>query len=118
MRLRFPSQRVWAVFEPRSNTTRRNVFQQEMVTAFADADGIVLAQVARLELLKPEERLDPQQLMKDLAATGKPTAYLADVDAIVAHLRKEVQGGDVVCVFSNGGFGNIHARLLDTFGRR
>ena len=118
LRLRFPSQRVWAVFEPRSNTTRRNVFQQEMVSAFADADGIVLAQVARLELLKPEERLDPQQLMKDLAATGKPTAYLADVDAIVAHLRKEVQGGDVVCVFSNGGFGNIHARLLDTFGRR
>ena len=118
LRLRFPSQRVWAVFEPRSNTTRRNVFQHEMVSAFADADGIVLAQVARLEQLKPEERLNPEQLMKDLAATGKPTAYLKDVDAIVAHLKKEAQGGDVVCVFSNGGFGNIHARLLDVFGRR
>ena len=118
LRLRFPTQRVWAVFEPRSNTTRRNVFQQEMVSAFADADGIVLAQVARLEQLKPEERFNPEQLMKDLAATGKPAAYLKDVDAIVAHLKKEAQGGDVVCVFSNGGFGNIHARLLDVFGRR
>jgi UDP-N-acetylmuramate: L-alanyl-gamma-D-glutamyl-meso-diaminopimelate ligase len=118
LRLRFPSQRVWAVFEPRSNTTRRNVFQQDMVNAFADADGIVIAQVARLEQLKPEERLNPEQLMKDLAATGKPAAYLKDVDAIVAHLKKEAQGGDVVCVFSNGGFGNIHARLLDVFSRR
>ena len=118
LRLRFPTQRVWAVFEPRSNTTRRNVFQQEMVSAFADANGIVLAQVARLEQLKPEERFNPEQLMKDLAATGKPAAYLKDVDAIVAHLKKEAQGGDVVCVFSNGGFGNIHARLLDVFGRR
>ena len=118
LRLRFANQRVWAVFEPRSNTTRRNVFQQELAGAFQDADGIVVAQVARLEQLPPEERLNPEQLMKDLAATGKPAAYLPDVDAIIAHLKKEVQGGDVVCVFSNGGFGNIHARLLDTFGRR
>ena len=118
LRLRFANQRVWAVFEPRSNTTRRNVFQQELAGAFQDADGIVVAQVARLEQLPPEERLNPEQLMKDLAATGKPAAYLPDVDAIIAHLKKEVQGGDVVCVFSNGGFGNIHARLIDTFGRR
>jgi len=82
-----------------------------------DADGVVVAQVARLELLAPEERLDPEKLMKAVGASGKPTAYLPDADAIVAHLGKVVQGGNVVVVFSNGGFGGIHAKLLQRFGR-
>ncbi len=58
LRIRFPHQKVWAIFEPRSNTTRRNVFQSELVDAFADADAVVVSQVARLELLAPEQRLD------------------------------------------------------------
>jgi UDP-N-acetylmuramate: L-alanyl-gamma-D-glutamyl-meso-diaminopimelate ligase len=113
LRLKYPTQKLWAIFEPRSNTTRRNVFQKELVTAFAQADAIVLAQVARLEQLAPEERLDPELLMRDLQATGKPAAYLPDVDAIVEHVRKQVIGSDVLCVFSNGGFGNIHQKLLE-----
>ena len=56
--------------------------------------------------------------MKDIAATGKPVAYLADVDAIVDHVAKNAQGGDVVCVFSNGGFGGIHAKLLERLKSR
>jgi UDP-N-acetylmuramate: L-alanyl-gamma-D-glutamyl-meso-diaminopimelate ligase len=118
LRLKFPTQRVWAVFEPRSNTTRRNVFQQELAGAFAEADAVVVSQVAKLEQLKPEERLDPARLIQDITATGKPTAYLAEVDQIVAHLARETQGGDVICVFSNGGFGNIHAKLLQRLGGR
>jgi len=117
LRLRFPTQKIWAIFEPRSNTTRRNVFQQELALSFQDADAVVVAQVARLEQLKAEERLNPEQLMRDIQSLGKPTAYLADVDAIVEHLWKNTQGGDVLCVFSNGGFGNIHAKLLDRLGR-
>ena len=83
-----------------------------------EPDAIVLSQIARLELLKPEERLDPAKLMDDLQAIGKPAAYLLDADAIVAHVKKEVCGGDVVCVFSNGGFGDIHNKLLAQFGRK
>jgi UDP-N-acetylmuramate: L-alanyl-gamma-D-glutamyl-meso-diaminopimelate ligase len=113
LRVKFPRQRLWAVFEPRSNTTRRNVFQQELVGAFADADRVVVAQVARLEQLPEHERLDPARLMSDIAATGKPAAYLPDVEAILTHLVQHAEGGDVVCVFSNGGFGGIHARLLE-----
>jgi UDP-N-acetylmuramate: L-alanyl-gamma-D-glutamyl-meso-diaminopimelate ligase len=101
-----------------ANTTRRNVFQQELAESFADADGIVVSQIARLELLKPEERLNPEQLMADLKAAGKNAAYLPDADAIVAHAATQVQPGDIVCVFSNGGFGDIHAKLLARFGRR
>ena len=117
LRIKYPTQKVWAIFEPRSNTTRRNIFQAELANAFADADSVVVAQVARLELLAPEERLDPARLMLDLKALGKDAAYLPDVDAIVAHVAQSVQGGEVVVVFSNGGFGGIHGKLLQRLGR-
>ena len=112
LRVKFPGRRLWAVFEPRSNTTRRNVFQNELVSALSLADAIVIAQIARLDQIKPEERLDPEQLMKGLLATGKPAAYLPDVKSIVTHVLAERRAGDVVCVFSNGGFGGIHEKLL------
>jgi UDP-N-acetylmuramate: L-alanyl-gamma-D-glutamyl-meso-diaminopimelate ligase len=79
---------------------------------------VIVAQVARLELLKPEERLNPDQLIADLKAAGKNAAYLPDVDSIVTHAGTHVQPGDVVCVFSNGGFGDIHQKLLARFGRK
>jgi UDP-N-acetylmuramate: L-alanyl-gamma-D-glutamyl-meso-diaminopimelate ligase len=118
LRLKYPNDRLWAVFEPRTNTTRRNVFQQELAGAFAGADHVVIAQVARLELLAANERLDPVRLMADLQAGGRPAHYLPDVDAIVEHIATNARGGDVVCVFSNGGFGGMHEKLLARLGRR
>ena len=118
LRLRYGHQRIWAVFEPRTNTTRRNVFQTELALSFAQADAVVVAQVARLELLKPQERLDPQQLIRDLQSTGKTAAYLPDVDSIISHLAREASGGDVICIFSNGGFGGIHEKLLARLAAR
>ena len=82
------------------------------MSALSLADAIVIAQIARLDQIKPEERLDPEQLMKGLLATGKPAAYLPDVKSIVTHVLAERRAGDVVCVFSNGGFGGIHEKLL------
>jgi len=117
LRVKYAKEKIWAIFEPRSNTTRRNVFQQELAEAFVDADGVIVSQIARLELLRPEERLNPAQLMATIQAAGKNAAYLADADAIVAHCGTQVQPGDVVCVFSNGGFGDIHQKLLARFGR-
>jgi len=113
LRVKFKGQKLWAVFEPRSNTTRRNVFQRELAEAFADADAVVVSEVARLELLQAHERLDPARLMEDLKGQGKTAAYLPDAEAIVNHLAKHAEGGDVVCVFSNGGFGGIHGKLLE-----
>jgi len=118
LRIKYPHQKIWAVFEPRSNTTRRNVFQAELAGAFADADAVVVSQVARLEQLAPQQRLDPARLMQDLQTTGRPADCLPDADAIVSHLAKGAQGGDVICVFSNGGFGGIHEKLLGRLGRK
>lgn len=112
LRIKYPTQKLWAVFEPRTNTTRRNIFQKELAEAFREADAVVVSQVARLELLSPSERLDPNRLIDDITSGGRAAAYLPDAEAIVEHLRRNVQGGDVVCVFSNGGFGDIHNKLL------
>lgn len=117
LRIRYPHEKIWAVFEPRSNTTRRKVFQNDLVGAFADADAVVISEVARLEQLAADERLDPGKLMQDLKTSGKNAAYLPDVDSIVAHLAGNAQGGDIVCVFSNGGFGGIHGKLLERLRR-
>jgi UDP-N-acetylmuramate: L-alanyl-gamma-D-glutamyl-meso-diaminopimelate ligase len=118
LRIKYPREKIWAVFEPRSNTTRRNVFQTELAESFADANAVVVSQVARLEQLALEERLNPEKLMQDLKTLGKDAAYLPDVDSIVAHVGKGAQGGDIVCVFSNGGFGGIHGKLLERFGKK
>jgi UDP-N-acetylmuramate: L-alanyl-gamma-D-glutamyl-meso-diaminopimelate ligase len=118
LRIKYAREKIWAVFEPRSNTTRRNVFQQELAESFADASAVIVAQVARLEMLDPAERLDPELLMLEIGEGGKPAFYLPDADAIVQHLGQHAQGGDVVVVFSNGGFGGIHAKLLQRLGRR
>ena len=118
LRIKYPHQKIWAIFEPRSNTTRRKVFQDELASSFADADAVVISEVARLEQLAPDERLNPEKLMQDLNAAKKNAAYLPDADSIVAHVSKSVQGGDVICVFSNGGFGGIHGKLLERLGRK
>ncbi len=117
LRVRFPGQPVWAVFEPRSNTTRRNVFQQELTDALSLADGIAVAQVARLDQLRPEERLNPERLISDLQHSGKPAFYLPTADAIVDQLATSVKSGEVICVFSNGGFDGIHEKLLARFSK-
>ena len=66
-----------------------------------------------MESLEAEERLDPEQVMKTLRASGKPAFYEEDADAIVERLKSEARDNDVIIVFSNGGFGGIHDKLLE-----
>jgi UDP-N-acetylmuramate: L-alanyl-gamma-D-glutamyl-meso-diaminopimelate ligase len=112
LRYRFPHRRLWALFEPRSNTTRRAVFQKDLPAALALADGVFVAQVAALEQIPVNERLHPEQVVADINAAGVPAYYEPDATAIVAKLNPLLKPGDVVVVFSNGGFGGIHQKLL------
>ena len=107
--------RIWAIFEPRSNTTRRKFFQQSLPAAFAQADGVILAQVARLDQLPEADRLNPERVVADIAATGRPAFYERDTATIVHRAKSLARPGDLVVVFSNGGFDGIHAKLLDAF---
>jgi UDP-N-acetylmuramate: L-alanyl-gamma-D-glutamyl-meso-diaminopimelate ligase len=112
LRQQYPGRRLWALFEPRSNTTRRAVFQESLPRALSEADGVMIAQVARLDQLPPEDRLDPRKVVEDIAAAGRMSFYEPDAQAIVERLRPLAREGDVVVVLSNGGFGGIHDLLL------
>ncbi len=111
LRQKHPQERVIAMFEPRSNTTRRNVFQRELAECFDDANVVFISQIARLNLLKPEERLDPEKVMDDLRARGKEAYYLPDAASIAKKVAEIAKPGDVAIVMSNGNFGGIHDLL-------
>jgi UDP-N-acetylmuramate: L-alanyl-gamma-D-glutamyl-meso-diaminopimelate ligase len=110
-RTKYPKQRIIAIFEPRSNTTRRNIFQNELAECFIDADVVFISQIARLNLLAESERLDPEKVMADIRAQGKEAFYLPDAETISIKVAEIAKKGDVIIVMSNGSFGGIHAML-------
>src|SRR6266581_1344659 len=112
LRHRYRGHRIWAIFEPRSNTTRRAVFQQQLPEALKFADGIFIAQVAKLEQIPEKERLNPEAVVDAIAKAGHPAFYEENADAIVDRIMPMLRPNDVVAVFSNGGFDNIHEKLL------
>jgi len=108
----FPNNRIWAVFEPRTNTTRSNIFQQEMVISFAQAFGVAIGKINRPHLLKKEERFDRDQLCIELKKQHKATFYHDNIEEIINWLIPQVQGGDKIVIMSNGGFDDIHTKML------
>jgi UDP-N-acetylmuramate: L-alanyl-gamma-D-glutamyl-meso-diaminopimelate ligase len=108
----YPARRVWALFEPRSNTTRRNVFQRELAESLALADAVYVTRVDRLQEIPAAQRLDPLALVAAVRQQGRPAEYLPDAEAILDSLLPQLRSGDVVAVFSNGQFDNIHDKLL------
>ena len=111
LRTRYPGRRLWAVLEPRSNTLRRRVFQQELGNALAEADAVVVAAIFKSEAIPEKERLDVQLVVNDLQHRGRPTWHLSNAEAIVKKITPELKSGDVVAILSNGGFGGIHEKL-------
>ena len=108
MRGRYPGRRIVAVFEPRSNTSRRKVFQREFTGALAEADEVILAGVFGADKIPEPERFSPEEVVASLRASGRPAAVVPEVDGIVAHLAATCRPGDLVLRMSNGGFGGIH----------
>ena len=106
-----PGRRIWAIFEPRSASSCRRIFQDDFARAFAGADEVLIASVFRSSLAA-EERLSEDQLVADLTTKGVHARHLPDVDTIVGAVAGEARGGDVIVVMSNGGFGGIHRKLL------
>jgi len=117
IRWSYPDRRVWAIFEPRSATSCRRVFQEDFTRAFQEsgADEIVLAAVFRASL--PEaERLSVEELVRDLRKGGHRARYIPDVASIVQAVAAEAREGDLVVIMSNGGFDGIHDKLLAALG--
>ncbi len=113
VRRRHPSRKIWAVFEPRSNTSRRRIFQQEFARALRLADAAVIAPVFFKETdpLPEADRLSVGEIVAALRATGVEADTCTDDDAILQHLRRGVRAGEVVVFMSNGAFGGLPRRF-------
>jgi UDP-N-acetylmuramate: L-alanyl-gamma-D-glutamyl-meso-diaminopimelate ligase len=118
LRQKYTGRRIWAIFEPRTNTSRRSVFQHEYASAFDSADQIIIAAVDHPERAPEGERFSPENLVLDLRARGREADYVAGVGEIVAKATNGAHDGDVLVIMSNGAFGGIHARLLKALKTR
>jgi len=111
LRTRYSGCRLWAIFEPRSNTLRRKVLQNELVSSLALADQVVITSIFKPEAVPEEERLTTATVVEALQQAGKAARELPDADAIIHEVAPELQPGDVVAILSNGGFGGIYEKL-------
>jgi UDP-N-acetylmuramate: L-alanyl-gamma-D-glutamyl-meso-diaminopimelate ligase len=115
---KYPKHRIVAIFEPRSWTTRKRVFQKDYPPAFSAADYVVIASIFESFRLAADDQLSIEEVIADLKAHGKKAFSIEGADAIVEHLAPQLSPGDVVVIMSNGGFGDIHQKLLNVLERR
>ncbi|MBW2255482.1 MAG: UDP-N-acetylmuramate:L-alanyl-gamma-D-glutamyl-meso-diaminopimelate ligase [Deltaproteobacteria bacterium] len=113
LRQRFGGRRLWAVWEPRSATSRRSVFQEAYASAFDAADQVIVAAPWDQSRIEEEDRFSSTRLVRDLTARGIDALSLPDAEQIAATLAARVLPHDIVAILSNGGFDGLHHRLLD-----
>jgi UDP-N-acetylmuramate: L-alanyl-gamma-D-glutamyl-meso-diaminopimelate ligase len=111
LRSLYPGSRLWVILEPRSNTLRRNIFQNELANSLALADEIIVTQVFQSESIPEHERLDLAKVAASVGKHGRRARIIPDADAIVQRVAAEMRAGDVVAILSNGGFGGIYEKL-------
>ena len=110
LRSRYPGARLWAILEPRSNTLRRNVFQQELAKSLSVADEIVIANVFKSDAIPENQRLNLHAVADEINKNHR-ARIAPEVDSIVELVAPELRSGDVVAILSNGGFGGIYEKL-------
>lgn len=118
LKLAWPDRRLVIVFEPRTNSSRRAIFQQQYAGAFDHADMIVVREHVPLDNIPAEQQFSSTKLVEDLTASHKLAYYFPDTDQILDFLESAARSGDVIAILSNGGFDNIHQRLLDRLKKK
>ena len=111
LRSRYPGARLWAILEPRSNTLRRNVLQDDLAESLTLADEVVVANVFKSETIPEAERLNLAAVAAQVQKQGRRVRIVPNVDGIVQLVAPEMRSGDVVAILSNGGFGGIYEKL-------
>jgi UDP-N-acetylmuramate: L-alanyl-gamma-D-glutamyl-meso-diaminopimelate ligase len=116
LRQAYPGRRLVAAFEPRTNTSRRKVFQEPYARAFGEADLVLVREPPDLWKVPPEEQFSSPRLVADLKARGQEALYFPDTDRLLEGLLARLQAGDVVAVMSNGNFDHLVPRLCQALG--
>ncbi len=117
LRFKYPKRRIVAVFEPRSATSRRKVFQESYGEAFQEADLTYISSPFDQTRISKEDQFSSEMLVSDLLAAGKKAFLMPTVEEGVAQVARQSQAGDLIAVLSNGGFGGFITKLLDELKR-
>lgn len=112
LKARYKGRKLFSVFEPRSATSRRKVFQKDYVEAFMESEETLLAKAFDQSKISEEDRFSSEELISDLVKDGKKARVCEGAEAIVDILKKEARSGDVILIMSNGGFDGIYTKLL------
>lgn len=115
VKCRYAGRRLLAVFEPRSNSSRRNVFQEQYTMSFDRSDLIFIPEPVMLEKIPPEERFSSKKLVEKLKEKNMNAQYFPDSEQLLNGLLSQARKGDVILIMSNGSFNNIHEKLLERF---
>jgi len=113
----YGDRRLWAIFEPRTNSSKRRVFQERYATVFDGADLVLIKEPPGLDRIAPEERLSAQKLVADVKARGVEAHYFPMVDEMLPFILSRVESGDVLLVMSTGSFDNLIDRILEGLSR-
>ncbi len=108
----YPGQRIWAVFEPRSATCRRKVFESRLPKSFVPADRVIIADLFAPGKIDPENRLNPELVVEEINNDGGNAYFIRDIEVMVSKLVNECRPNDVVLIMSSGGFYGIHQKLI------
>ena len=114
----YADRRLWAIFEPRTNSSKRKVFQERYATVFDAADLVVIKEPPGLQSIAPEERLSAAQLVKDISERGVEAHYFNEVDTMLPFIMSGAKAGDVLLIMSTGSFDNLIERLLEELNKR
>ncbi|WP_413574514.1 UDP-N-acetylmuramate:L-alanyl-gamma-D-glutamyl-meso-diaminopimelate ligase [Bdellovibrio sp. HCB290] len=109
---KYPNRKVFSIFEPRSATSRRKVFQKDYVEAFKGSHEVMLAKAFDQSKIDEENRFSSHELVADLKSSGVTAEDFDSADQIVAALKSRAKSGDVILIMSNGGFDGIYTKLL------
>jgi UDP-N-acetylmuramate: L-alanyl-gamma-D-glutamyl-meso-diaminopimelate ligase len=108
----YPGQRIWAIFEPRSATCKRKVFEDRLPTSFAPADLVIIADLFAPDKIDPKDRLNPEVVVKNINSDGGNAYFIPDTEVLINKLITECRPKDVLLIMSSGGFSGIHQKLI------
>jgi len=118
IKVKFPERRLWAIFEPRSNTSRRNIFKEEYVAALSKADRVVIGDVYCSEKIPSDERLDVRGVAAKIMRKGIDAHYIPNTEFIIEFLMRNINKNDVILVMSNGDFNNLISKIKEGLNKR
>jgi UDP-N-acetylmuramate: L-alanyl-gamma-D-glutamyl-meso-diaminopimelate ligase len=119
VRAAYAGRRLWGIFEPRSNTSKRNIFEKEFAVALGRADEVIVASVFQPDKVPADERLSVDRVVCEInrSSADRRARAIDGAAEIADYVAQNARSGDVLLVMSNGGFDGVQEKILQALAR-